>query len=711
MKIEIRPREAFRKYLTRKNRWSCIVAHRRAGKTVAVLQDLLQKAFSTKRKGPPVRLGYVAPTRDQAKDIAWGYLKQYTNKIPGIETNESDLRITFPNKAQIRLYSGDSYERMRGLYFDGIVIDEMADISPQAWTQVMRPCLSDYQGWATFIGTPKGKNSFYKVHQNAEQDEEWFSMVLRASESGLIPDDELRDLKKNTPSDDFLQEYECDFSIGRPGAIYAADVARAEADGRIGPFPVDDSALVHTTWDLGAPQNTVVIYWQQVGLTTRIIDCDAGLALKTGERVSRMLQKGYNYGKHFLPHDGQNLQADNMSFSEKLMESGLANVVTLPRGPHNAEEKRIQAMTDMFSQIWFHEDLRGEGGLIDALDNYRRKENKLGGYVENVIVHDWASHFCFAPDTKVLTNQGVFPISSLPTRSKILTLTGWEEHTGGRLTKRNQKVVEVELTSGRKVICTPDHKWLTESGWISAEDLTRDTLLQKSSVIPRSGLMGGSLSSMTERGIIAKLGKGFIERFGNLFLVKFQKVAQFITSITTGATTGLKTLNVSTVGSTSEDTLKTLSSRGNCDHQAGRLSKKQVSGTNHQRESNGIGKTLLNVTSGKTNHDSLRSVSIAETTSKGLRGKGESRSIAATSAKTGQVRVVNVRECEQRIDVWCITVPKSGHFALADGVIVKNCDSFGYWSEAIKNRLIPEAHAMRSSKPAVQRMKISAGNL
>ena len=147
MKIRIRPREAFRRYLNRKERWSCIVAHRRAGKTVAVIQDLLLRSLTYKRKGPPTRYAYVAPTRDQAKDIAWGYLKSYVSKIPGVEINESDLRIILPSKSQLRLYSGDSYERMRGLYFDGIVVDEMADIAPKAWSQVMRPCLSDYSGW------------------------------------------------------------------------------------------------------------------------------------------------------------------------------------------------------------------------------------------------------------------------------------------------------------------------------------------------------------------------------------------------------------------------------------------------------------------------------------------------------------------------------------------------------------------------------------
>ena len=155
---------------------------------------------------------------------------------------------------------------------------------------------------------------------------------------------------------------------------------------------IDESALVHTTWDLGAPQNTCVIYFQRVGLTYRIIDCDSGLDLKTGERVAHMMAKGYNYGHHFLPHDGDNKHADNMSFADKLTEAGLMNVKTLPRGPHGADEKRIRMMTDMFNQLWFHDSLAGEGGLIEALSAYHRKESRLGGYIENKIAHDWASH-------------------------------------------------------------------------------------------------------------------------------------------------------------------------------------------------------------------------------------------------------------------------------------------------------------------------------
>src|SRR5947207_5839246 len=144
--VEVVPRRQFRAYLERTQRWACMVVHRRGGKTYCCLQDLLLRGLNYTRPGPPLRYGYVAPTRDQAKDIAWGYLKRFAGKIPGASLNQADLSVTLPNTAGIRLYSGDSYERMRGLYFDGIIIDEPADIDPDAWPSVIRPCLSDYNG-------------------------------------------------------------------------------------------------------------------------------------------------------------------------------------------------------------------------------------------------------------------------------------------------------------------------------------------------------------------------------------------------------------------------------------------------------------------------------------------------------------------------------------------------------------------------------------
>ena len=108
LNIDIVPRPQLAGYLTRSQRWAVMVLHRRAGKSFVCIQDLIAKVFTHKRSGPPLRYAYQAPTREQAKDIAWKYLVQFTSQIPGVVVNKADLQITFHNGATIRLYSGEA---------------------------------------------------------------------------------------------------------------------------------------------------------------------------------------------------------------------------------------------------------------------------------------------------------------------------------------------------------------------------------------------------------------------------------------------------------------------------------------------------------------------------------------------------------------------------------------------------------------------------
>ena len=400
--IEIRPRAPFREFLACKKRWMTIVAHRRAGKTVAVIQKLILEAMTHKRKGmdtAPLRYSYICPTLSQAKSVSWSYLVSFTADIPNIVVNHSELKITFPNKAEIRLFSGENYERMRGLYFDGVVSDEDDDIPASAFTYVILPCLLDYKGWHIRMGTPKGKANLYKALQAArETPDGHYGLVLKASETGIVSEDDLGEIRAKIGEDAYQQEMECNFNVARAGAIYSKEVNDARMQGRVLDFGVDNSQLVHTTWDLGSPENTVVIYHQrdQHNLTYKVIDCDFGLNMTTAERVAHMLDKGYNFGQHFLPHDGRTRGADNMSFQNKLLEAGLKNVVVLPNAGYGAEDKGIRTMKDMFSSIFFSKLVDVEDGLLDALDNYHNREDKKDGRVTNVVVHDWCSHFADA---------------------------------------------------------------------------------------------------------------------------------------------------------------------------------------------------------------------------------------------------------------------------------------------------------------------------
>jgi phage terminase large subunit len=272
--IPYTPRDQFETYHDRDKRWAKIVAHRRFGKTVGCLNDLIRRALCATRTQPPPRFAYIAPTYTQAKDVAWNYLKFYSAPIPGLKMSESELWIEYPNGARIRLYGADNYERMRGLYFDDVVIDEPAQFDPRAWPEVIRPTLADHQGGATFIGTPQGRDWFYKIDLNEDgsEAEGFFRLTLKASDTGIIPAEELQSLKSGLTEEQYAQEFECSFEAAVIGAYYGKLMGQADADKRITGVPHEPTAMVYTAWDLGIRDATAIWFAQVVGREIRLID-------------------------------------------------------------------------------------------------------------------------------------------------------------------------------------------------------------------------------------------------------------------------------------------------------------------------------------------------------------------------------------------------------------------------------------------------------
>lgn len=211
IRIPYLPRRQLLAYHDRTERFAKIVAHRRFGKTVGCINDKIRAALRNTRENPPPRYSYVAPTYSQAKDIAWGYLKHYSDPIPGIVVSESELWIEYPNGARIRLYGADNYERMRGVYNDDVTIDEPAQIDPRAWPEVIRPTLADFGGGATFIGTPRGRDWFYYIdrHDDGTMRPDFFRVTLKASETGIIPEAELANIRRSLSENQYAQEFEC----------------------------------------------------------------------------------------------------------------------------------------------------------------------------------------------------------------------------------------------------------------------------------------------------------------------------------------------------------------------------------------------------------------------------------------------------------------------------------------------------------------------
>jgi hypothetical protein len=121
-----RARKQFRRFHRREQRWAILVCHRRAGKTVATLNDLIIRALQCPLPRP--RYAFVFPQRNQAKDATWAELKNYTEAMWGSPPYENELRVELLNGATIRLYGADNPDALRGAYFDGVVLDEFSQM-------------------------------------------------------------------------------------------------------------------------------------------------------------------------------------------------------------------------------------------------------------------------------------------------------------------------------------------------------------------------------------------------------------------------------------------------------------------------------------------------------------------------------------------------------------------------------------------------------
>lgn len=216
-----------------KYRFAVIVAHRRYGKTVGMINELSKSAIKNTLISP--QFAYVAPFRNQAKMIAWNYLKYYTSAIPGRKVNESDLFIELPSKhknavgARIYIIGADKPDALRGTYWDGVVLDEYAQIKPELWGEVIRPALADRKGFAYFIGTPKGQNQFYEIYQKAQSSEEWFTCLYRADESGVLDEAELKSMMKDMTKIEIRQELYCDFTASASEVVIPIDLVTRRA--------------------------------------------------------------------------------------------------------------------------------------------------------------------------------------------------------------------------------------------------------------------------------------------------------------------------------------------------------------------------------------------------------------------------------------------------------------------------------------------------
>jgi len=382
------PRGAFKAFHKRPHRWACLVAHRRAGKTVAAINDIVRAAALCKSAMP--LFGYVAPYRSQAKAVVWDYLKRYAEPLIKV-SNESELQIELHNGSRIKLFGADNADAMRGLGFDGLYLDEYGDFKPSIWGNILRPALSDKQGWCVFGGTPKGKNQFWQIYQTASKSpDEWFLLRLPASTSGLLPESELAAARAQLSEDQYLQEMECSFEAAILGAYYGTEMREATEQSRIVPVEYDTSLPVHTAWDLGFRDDTAIWWYQVIRGELHILEYYGVSGANISDLAAVIKSKPYKYGKHYLPHDARakTLAAAGKSVIEQLAEYlGINNMAIVP---DLGVQDGIQAVRQVLPRCWF-DAVKCEDG-IEALRQYQREYDEDKKAFRDRPRHDWCSH-------------------------------------------------------------------------------------------------------------------------------------------------------------------------------------------------------------------------------------------------------------------------------------------------------------------------------
>lgn len=428
--IQYRPRPLQAELDKLDRRFNVRVLHRRFGKTVREIRKLIQRAMWCPFDNG--RYAYAAPTYSMAEDIAWMYLEQYAKRIyehyglnPKDWIQQSKLALYIPchngSRARIRLYGVDSpKQRLRGLYLDGFVADEWAEIPPSVWNEQVRPMLADdvrrgedalgnKNQWADFIFTPKGRNHAHTMFRKAERWEkgeevveldkeslqerrtkrdDWSARLYKGSETGILGPDEMADMLSDMGRSKYEQEVECSFDAAVEGAIYARYIEELRENGGIRRLPYNPLLPVDTAWDLGYDDMTALWFIQDHAAGPAIIDYYEASGAGLEHYAGIMAERKYRYGRNYFPHDVEVHDLGTGKSRRDVLKSLGIRVTTVPK--HSLWDG-IAAVQALLPLCVFSDSSEVAEGL-DRLSLYRRERNERLDILRQNPVHDWASH-------------------------------------------------------------------------------------------------------------------------------------------------------------------------------------------------------------------------------------------------------------------------------------------------------------------------------
>ena len=432
--IPYKPRPLQLEFHNQAKRFNLLFTHRRFGKTVMGINHYIRDAMNNCKERP--QYAYVHPFRNEAKDIAWDYLKHYTASLPGVKYNESDLNAILPNGAKFFLFGCDRKPNAgRGMYFDGVILDEAQLIRPGYFTKVILPALADRQGSVIITGTPEPASFLHEQLLKAETDSEWFAKIYSVNDTDVIPREELARMQRNMSPEEWAQEFLCSFDAGVQGGYYGKYITDAKESGRIADYAYNPDYPVWTAWDLGRTDSTVIWFFQKIQGKRVFIDYYENSEEALPHYIKYVKAKPYRYAHHIGPHDllHGNFHSNQTSYT-------LANQLGLhfrvcPNIPIN---EGIESVWRIIDKCYFDATKCKDG--IDALKAYKRDWDDVRKVWKDKPRHDWSSHasdafrYFAVYDNNSSDNKpdATLPIDTQPKMSDI-----WEAHFMTESNRRN----------------------------------------------------------------------------------------------------------------------------------------------------------------------------------------------------------------------------------------------------------------------------------
>ena len=341
---------------------------------------------------------YLYPTYSQGKKALWEgrgkdgvkYLDHFPRELRDGDPNDTEMKVKYKNGSIFQVIGVEDPDKVVGTNPRGIVFSEYSLQNPKAW-DLMRPILAENGGWAIFNYTPRGKNHAYKLHMQNVNNPKWFIQKLSVEDTGVLTEEDINEERRAGMSEDMIQqEFYCSYISATQGSIYWQEVDAAEKNNQFKEVPHDPRLLVHTVWDLGKNYTNCIGFYQSNGLTVRKIDYLSGNRKGLPDWIREVKARGYNYGKHFAPHDIQVSDyslTGNQSRWEVAKDLGIEFEIV----PNLLIQEGIEAGRRLFKRLYVDKAKCAE--WLEAIPQYTREYDEENKIFKDKPLHDWTSHF------------------------------------------------------------------------------------------------------------------------------------------------------------------------------------------------------------------------------------------------------------------------------------------------------------------------------